>query len=300
MSAEIIDGKAVARATEEEVVRDIERLGFRPGLVAVRVGNDPASEIYVRNKSRKAEELGLRGTELIFDASMSESDLLAEVARLNGDDEVDGILVQLPLPRQIDPKNVIDAIVPAKDVDGFHPINVGLLHMGRPALAPCTPSGVIRLIDSTGEPIEGKRAVVIGRSDIVGKPAAALLLQRNATVTICHSKTRDIAAVVREADIVVAAIGKPLFVTAEMIKPGAIVIDVGVNRVDASFAGRLAHDEQKLRLLAKNGTAVVGDVDFARVRAVAGRITPVPGGVGPMTIAMLMKNTVAAAERRRG
>jgi len=300
MSAEIIDGKAVARATEEEVVRDIERLGFRPGLVAVRVGNDPASEIYVRNKSRKAEELGLRGTELIFDASMSESDLLAEVARLNGDDEVDGILVQLPLPKQIDPKNVIDAIAPAKDVDGFHPINVGLLHMGRPALAPCTPSGVIRLIDSTGEPIEGKRAVVIGRSDIVGKPAAALLLQRNATVTICHSKTRDIDAVVHEADIVVAAIGKPLFVTAEMIKPGAIVIDVGVNRVDASFAGRLAHDEQKSRLLAKNGTAVVGDVDFARVREVAGRITPVPGGVGPMTIAMLMKNTVAAAERRRG
>jgi len=300
MSAEIIDGKAVARATEEEVVRDIERLGFRPALVAVRVGNDPASEIYVRNKSRKAEELGLRGTELIFDASMSESDLLAEVARLNGDDEVDGILVQLPLPKQIDPKNVIDAIAPAKDVDGFHPINVGLLHMGRPALAPCTPSGVIRLIDSTGEPIEGKRAVVIGRSDIVGKPAAALLLQRNATVTICHSKTRDIAAVVREADIVVAAIGKPLFVTAEMIKPGAIVIDVGVNRVDASFAGRLAHDKQKSRLLAKNGTAVVGDVDFARVREVAGRITPVPGGVGPMTIAMLMKNTVAAAERRRG
>lgn len=304
MSAEIIDGKAVARATEDEVVREIERLGFRPGLVAVRVGNDPASEIYVRNKAKKAQELGLRGTELIFDASMSENDLLAEVERLNRDDEVDGILVQLPLPKQIDPKKVIDAIAPAKDVDGFHPINVGLLHMGRPALTPCTPSGVIRLIDSTrdstNEPIEGKRAVVIGRSDIVGKPAAALLLQRHATVTICHSRTRDIASVVREGDIVVAAIGKPLFVTAEMIKPGAIVIDVGVNRVGPDFADRLAHDEAKSRLLAKNGSAVVGDVDFARVREVAGRITPVPGGVGPMTIAMLMKNTVVAAARRRG
>lgn len=299
MTAAIIDGKAIAQVTEQEVVRDIERLGFRPGLVAVRVGTDPASEIYVRNKARKAQELGLRGTELVFDESMSEADLLAEVEQLNRDDEVDGILVQLPLPKQIDPKKVIDAIDPVKDVDGFHPINVGLLHMGRSALAPCTPSGVIRLIESTGEPIEGKRAVVIGRSDIVGKPAAALLLRHNATVTICHSRTRDIAAIAREADILVAAIGKPLFVTAEMVKPGAIVIDVGVNRVDATFAGRLAHDERKLRLLAKSGTAVVGDVDFARVREVAGRITPVPGGVGPMTIAMLMKNTVIAAERRR-
>ena len=300
MLAEIIDGKAVAQVTESEVVRDIERLGYRPGLVAVRVGNDPASEIYVRNKAKKAKELGLRGDERVFPDSMTESDLLGEIDRLNRDDDVDGILVQLPLPKHINPRTVIDAINPAKDVDGFHPINVGLLHMGRPALAPCTPSGVIRLIDSTGEVIEGTRAGVIGRSNIVGKPVAALLLQRHATVTICHSRTRDIASVVREADIVVAAIGKPLFVTADMIKPGAIVIDVGVNRVDSSFADRLAHDEQKSRVLAKNGSAVVGDVDFVRVREVAGRITPVPGGVGPMTIAMLMKNTVAAAERRRG
>jgi methylenetetrahydrofolate dehydrogenase (NADP+)/methenyltetrahydrofolate cyclohydrolase len=282
---EIIDGKAVAKVTEDEVRAAIARLGFAPGLVAVRVGNDPASEIYVRNKAKKAQELGLRGTELIFDASMSEATLLAEVARLNADDGVDGILVQLPLPKQIDPRKVIDAIDPEKDVDGFHPINVGRLHLGRPTLAPCTPSGVIRLLDAAGIAIEGARAVVVGRSDIVGKPVAALLLQRHATVTICHSRTRDLAGVTREADILIAAIGKPLFVTAEMVKPGAAVIDVGVNRVPSAIT--------------KSGYATVGDVDFARVRDVAGWITPVPGGVGPMTIAMLMKNTVAAAERRR-
>jgi methylenetetrahydrofolate dehydrogenase (NADP+) / methenyltetrahydrofolate cyclohydrolase len=282
----LIDGKAVAKVTEDEVRAAIARLGFAPGLVAVRVGNDPASEIYVRNKAKKAQELGLRGTERIFDASMSEAELLAEVDRLNRDDEVDGILVQLPLPKQIDPRKVIDAIDPAKDVDGFHPVNVGLLHLGRPTLAPCTPSGVIRLLDSAGIAIEGARAVVIGRSDIVGKPVAALLLQRHATVTICHSRTRDLPAVTREADIVIAAIGKPLFVTAEMVKPGAAVIDVGVNRVPSA--------------LTKSGYATVGDVDFKRVSEVAGAITPVPGGVGPMTIAMLIKNTVAAAVRRRG
>jgi methylenetetrahydrofolate dehydrogenase (NADP+)/methenyltetrahydrofolate cyclohydrolase len=278
MPAQLIDGKAVAKVLEGEVAAAIARLGFRPGLVAVRVGSDPASEIYVRNKARKARELGLEGTEIVFPEAMSEADLLAEVARLNADDDVDGILVQLPLPKQIDPKKVIDAIDPAKDVDGFHPVNVGLLHLGRAALVPCTPSGVIRLIDSTGVPIEGKRAVVIGRSDIVGKPVAALLLHRNATVTICHSRTHDLAAVAREADILVAAIGKARFVTAEMVRPGAIVIDVGINRVDGKLAG---------------------DVDFAAASEVAGWITPVPGGVGPMTIAVLMSNTVAAAARRR-
>ena len=274
----IIDGKAVAKQIEAEVAQAIAALGVRPGLVAVRVGNDPASEVYVRNKAKKARELGLEGTELIFPDSMREEELLDEIARLNDDGAVDGILVQLPLPKQIDAKKVIDAIDPAKDVDGFHPINVGLLHLGRPTLVPCTPAGVIRLIESTGETIEGKHAVVLGRSDIVGKPVAALLLQRNATVTICHSRTRDLAAVAAMADILVAAIGKARFVTAEMIKPGAIVIDVGINRVE----GKL-----------------VGDVDFAAAREVAGWITPVPGGVGPMTIAMLMQNTVTAAERRR-
>jgi methylenetetrahydrofolate dehydrogenase (NADP+)/methenyltetrahydrofolate cyclohydrolase len=253
-----------------------------PGLVAVRVGNDPASEIYVRNKAKKARELGLEGNELVFPETMSEAELLAEVDRLNRDDAVDGILVQLPLPKQIDPKKVIDAIRPAKDVDGFHPVSVGMLHLGRPTLVPCTPAGVIRLIESTGEAIEGKHAVVIGRSDIVGKPVGALLLQRNATVTICHSRTRDLAGVARQADILVAAIGKPRFVTAEMIRPGAIVIDVGINRIVEGEKTKLA-----------------GDVDFAAAKEVAGWITPVPGGVGPMTIAMLMKNTVTAAERRR-
>jgi methylenetetrahydrofolate dehydrogenase (NADP+)/methenyltetrahydrofolate cyclohydrolase len=214
----------------------------------------------------------------VFPETMTEEELLAEVERLNGDDSIDGILVQLPLPKQIDSRKVIDAISPAKDVDGFHPVSVGMLHLGRPTLVPCTPAGVIRLIESTGEPIEGKHAVVIGRSDIVGKPMGALLLQRNATVTICHSRTRDLAAVARQADILVAAIGRPRFVTADMIRPGAIVIDVGINRVDGKLAG---------------------DVDFAAAKEVAGWISPVPGGVGPMTIAMLMKNTVTAAAMRR-
>lgn len=298
--ARIIDGKAVARTIEAEVVEAIARLGFAPGLVAVRVGNDPASEVYVRSKAKKARELGLRGDELILPESTSEAELLAHIDRLNADDAVDGILVQLPLPRQIESRKVIDAIDPAKDVDGFHPVNVGKLHLGRPTLAPCTPAGVIRLIESTETTIAGSNAVVIGRSDIVGKPMAALLLQRSATVTIAHSRTRDLASVVRSADIVVAAVGKPLLITREMVRPGAVVIDVGMNRLDASEAGRVAHDDEKSRLLAKNGTVLVGDVDFCRVRDVAGWITPVPGGVGPMTIAMLMRNTVTAAEWRRG
>jgi methylenetetrahydrofolate dehydrogenase (NADP+)/methenyltetrahydrofolate cyclohydrolase len=299
VTAALIDGKKVAEQIESEVVAAIARLGVRPGLVAVRVGNDPASEIYVRNKAKKARELGLEGTELVFPDTMSESELLAEIARLNADDDVDGILVQLPLPKQIDARKVIDAISPAKDVDGFHPVSVGMLHLGRPSLVPCTPAGVIRLIESTGQSIEGKHAVVIGRSDIVGKPMGALLLQRNATVTICHSRTRDLPAVARQGDILVAAIGRPIFVTEEFVKPGAIVIDVGMNRAGADLAGKLAHDPDKSRLLEKNGSVLVGDVDFARVKELASWITPVPGGVGPMTIAMLMKNTVTAAERRR-
>jgi len=299
VTARLIDGKAVAQQIEQEVVEGIARLGLRPGLVAVRVGNDPASEIYVRNKAKKARELGLEGTELVFPETMSEGELLAEVDRLNRDDSVDGILVQLPLPKQIDAKKVIDAISPAKDVDGFHPVSVGMLHLGRPTLVPCTPAGVVRLIESTGETIEGKNAVVIGRSDIVGKPMGALLLQRNATVTICHSRTRDLAAVARQADILVAAIGRPILVTEDFVKPGAIVIDVGMNRVGPELAASLAHDAEKTRLLEKNGSVLLGDVDFARVRERASWITPVPGGVGPMTIAMLMKNTVTAAERRR-
>jgi len=300
VTARLIDGKAVAQQIEQEVVEAIARTGLRPGLVAVRVGSDPASEIYVRNKAKKARELGLEGTELVFPESMSEGELLAEIDRLNRHDAVDGILVQLPLPRQIDAKKVIDAIHPAKDVDGFHPVSVGMLHLGRPTLVPCTPAGVIRLIESTGEPIEGKHAVVIGRSDIVGKPMGALLLQRNATVTICHSKTRDLPSIAGQADLLVAAIGRPIFVTDDFVKPGAIVIDVGMNRVGLEFAERLAHDPDKTRLLEKNGSVLLGDVDFARAKERASWITPVPGGVGPMTIAMLMQNTVTAAQRRRG
>jgi len=297
--ARIIDGKAVARQIEKEVAAELSALGFRPGLVAVRVGNDPASEVYVRSKAKKAEELGLRGEQRVFPDTMSERELLDQVEALNADPDVDGILVQLPLPKHIDAKKVIDAIDPAKDVDGFHPVNVGYLHLGRAALVPCTPAGVMRLIDSTGVSIEGRHAVVIGRSDIVGKPQAALLLNRNATVTICHSRTPDLGAITRQADILVAAVGKPLMVTVEMVKKDAVVIDVGMNRVDSSFAPKLAHDSEKSRLLAKNGTVLVGDVDYERARHVAAWITPVPGGVGPMTIAMLMKNTVIAARRRR-
>jgi methylenetetrahydrofolate dehydrogenase (NADP+) / methenyltetrahydrofolate cyclohydrolase len=299
VTAKLIDGRLVARQVEEEVAAEVARLGFSPGLVAVRVGNDPASEIYVRNKAKKANELGLAGRQVVLPDTTSEEDLLDVVRQLNEDDSVHGILVQLPLPKQIDARKVIDAISPAKDVDGFHPNSVGMLHLGRPTLAPCTPAGVIRLIESTGETIDGKHAVVIGRSDIVGKPMGALLLQKNATVTICHSKTRNLADVARQGDILVAAIGRPILVTADMIKPGAIVIDVGMNRVEAGFASQLAHDEEKTRLLEKNGSVLLGDVDFARAREVAGWITPVPGGVGPMTIAMLMSNTVSAAARGR-
>ena len=289
----------MAREIEAEVAASVALIAYRPGLVAVRVGDDPASEIYVRSKAKKAEELGLRGEQRVFPATMTEAGLLAEVDRLNRDDEVDGILVQLPLPKHIDARKVIDAIDPAKDVDGFHPINVGKLHQGRESLVPCTPAGCVALISSTGVPISGSRAVVVGRSDIVGKPMAALLLQQHATVTIAHSRTPDLAAVVREADIVVAAVGRPLLVTKDMVKPGAVVIDVGMNRVDSSFGAQLAHDADKTRLLQKNGSVLVGDVDYARVRDVAGFITPVPGGVGPMTIAMLMSNTVKAAKARR-
>lgn len=299
MAAVLIDGKSIARDVEARVAATIQGLPYQPCLVAVRVGTDPASEIYVRNKARKAQELGLRGTERTFPESLSERELLAEVARLNNDPDVDGILVQLPLPRHIDAQKVIDAIDPAKDVDGFHPINVGRLALGRPSLVPCTPAGIIRMLEAIEIPIEGRQAVVIGRSDIVGKPVAALLLQRNATVTICHSRTVDLPSLTRQADILVAAIGRPLFVSADMVKNGAAVIDVGINRVGLSFSSQLAHDEQKSLALVKHGSTMVGDVDFARVREVAGYLTPVPGGVGPMTIAMLMQNTVSAAQRRR-
>jgi methylenetetrahydrofolate dehydrogenase (NADP+)/methenyltetrahydrofolate cyclohydrolase len=304
MSAQIIDGRTVAAAVEDELRREMERFvarGIVPTLVVVRVGEDPASESYVRSKAKKAASLGLRGIEQHYDASIGEHELLEIIAGLNADDEVDGILVQLPLPRHIDPMKILDSIDPRKDVDGFHPLNVGNLQLGRPALVPCTPAGSIRLIDSTGLDIAGKHAVIVGRSDIVGKPAAALLLQRNATVTICHSRTADLGSHTSRADILIAAVGRPLMITADMVKPGAVVIDVGINRLTQSPENLelVSHDAAKHESLATRGAVLVGDVDFARAREVAGWITPVPNGVGPMTIIMLMKNTLTAAAARR-
>ncbi len=302
MPAQIIDGKAIARTVEQELAPRIEALsrrGIRPRLVAVRVGEDPASEIYVRNKARKAEELGLAGEVLEFPATVTQKDLLGEIAWLNAEPDVDGILVQLPLPSQIDTQAVIDALDPSKDVDGFHPQNIGRLQLGRPSLVPCTPAGVIRLIESTGVPMKGARAAVVGRSDIVGKPAAILLLQQHATVTICHSRTRDLGSVIREADIVVAAVGRPCIVRPEMIRPGAVIIDVGMNRIQKGDTDSAALGARKRRILEEKGAVLVGDVELEGAAEIASWITPVPGGVGPMTIAMLMVNTVTAAEARR-
>jgi methylenetetrahydrofolate dehydrogenase (NADP+)/methenyltetrahydrofolate cyclohydrolase len=301
LSARLLDGKAVAAEVEKELLPLIHRLaarGIRPGLAAVRVGDNPAAELYVRSKARKAEQLGLAGLERYLPATITEEELLAEIEILNADDSVDGILVQMPLPAHINSRRVIESMDPSKDVDGFHPLNVGRLHLGQPTFIPCTPAGVIRLIESTGWKIAGSRVCVVGRSDIVGKPAAALLLQRHATVTICHSHTRDLERVVREADVVIAAVGKPHLVKGTMIRPGAIVIDVGINRLTGD--ADLTLPEAKRKALASKGSIVVGDVEFESAKEVAGWITPVPGGVGPMTIAMLMKNTVRAAMERRG
>ena len=279
MSAAIIDGTAAAQALYGELagrVRALKARGVIPGLATVLVGEDPASRVYVRNKIKACENLGLFSEHRPLPASATTVDLLREVEALNARADIHGMLVQLPLPPRIDTAALLQAIAPDKDVDGFHWRNLGALTVGTPQMVPCTPAGILYLLDREGVAIEGARAVVIGRSLQVGKPAALLLIARGATVTVCHSKTVDLGAVTREADILVAAVGRPRLVTAVMVKPGATVIDVGINRVD----GKL-----------------VGDVDFETVRAVAGRITPVPGGVGPMTVAMLIANTVAAAER---
>ncbi|WP_372003420.1 bifunctional methylenetetrahydrofolate dehydrogenase/methenyltetrahydrofolate cyclohydrolase FolD [Tistrella mobilis] len=290
-SAELIDGKAVAAdlrsATAARVGGLYARHGIRPGLAVVLVGEDPASQVYVRNKHRQTEAAGMRSLEHKLPADTSEAALLDLVAQLNADPEVDGILVQLPLPRQIDAQKVIEAIDPAKDVDGFHPVNAGRLATGQPALVPCTPLGCLMLLDRTlGQNMAGRHAVVIGRSNIVGKPMGQLLLGRDCTVTIAHSRTRDLPEMVRTADIVVAAVGRPEMVRGFWIKPGATVIDVGINRLPPATEGG------KDRL--------VGDVAFDEARAVAAHITPVPGGVGPMTIACLLSNTLQAACARRG
>lgn len=282
MKAQIIDGKAISAAIKEKAAHEAAELsknGRAPCLAVIIVGENPASKIYVRNKHRACEACGIRSLEYAMDESTSEEELLGVIDSLNRDDSVDGILCQLPLPPQINESTVIAAIDPSKDVDGFHPVNTGNLMTGRPCFAPCTPAGIIEMLKYAGIGIEGRRCAVIGRSNIVGKPAALLMLRENATVTVCHSKTKDLKNIVREADIVIAAIGKAKFITADMIKPGAAVIDVGMDRLPD---GKLC-----------------GDVDFDNVCEVAGAITPVPGGVGPMTIAMLMKNTVEAYKKRR-
>ena len=307
MAAKILDGASVAAAIRQAVMPDVRRFtetaGRPPGLGIVLVGDDPASEIYVRNKVKAGGESGLRVDLLRLPAAASLDELLALVARINASEVHDGILVQSPLPAAMGRDaalRVFDAIDPAKDVDGFHPANVGRLVQGRAHLAPCTPSGVIEMLDHFALPIAGRRAVVLGRSEIVGKPMALLLLLRDATVTICHSKTPAIAAIAAEADILVAAIGRAGFVTPEFVKPGATVVDVGINRVTdrAAAAALLGESSPRLADFDRRGSVVVGDV-HPRVAEVAGALTPVPGGVGPLTIAMLLKNTVAAAIARR-
>jgi methylenetetrahydrofolate dehydrogenase (NADP+)/methenyltetrahydrofolate cyclohydrolase len=282
MTAQLIDGVALSRQLRGEIASRAARLtagGHQPGLAVILVGEDPASAVYVRNKVKACEESGLHSVLERYPAELSEAELLARVAALNGDDSIDGILVQMPLPKHIDAQKVIAAIAEAKDVDGFSVHSAGALTSGLPGLRPCTPYGCMKLIESTGRSLKGLHAVVIGRSNTVGKPMALLLLQAHATVTVCHSATPDLALHTRQADVVVAAVGRRNTLTAEMVKPGAIVIDVGMNR----------NDEGKL----------CGDVDLAGVREVAGWITPVPGGVGPMTITMLLFNTLEAAEARR-
>lgn len=303
--ARILDGKAMGQQITLELRPRLEALISRrrpPGLTVIRVGDDPGSEIYVRNKVRTCRELGMLSEEIRLPASISTAALLAEIETLNGRDEIDGILVQMPLPPQVDAREVLLAIRPDKDVDGFHPFNVGQLVANAPAPRACTPAGVMKLLQHSGIPVAGARAVVVGRSDIVGKPMAIMLLHAHATVTICHSRTRDLPAVCREADILVAAMGRPAFLTAEFIRPGAVVIDVGMNRVaDPAIAGSILRgDAARLEAFRKKGTLLVGDVHPLDVAELASAYTPVPGGVGPLTIAMLMANTVQCAETRLG
>jgi methylenetetrahydrofolate dehydrogenase (NADP+)/methenyltetrahydrofolate cyclohydrolase len=304
MTAQRLDGLAIAQQIKSEVAREVEALkehGICPGLAAVLVGTNPASQVYVASKVRTCGELGIYSEKHELPETTTTEALLELIARLNAREEIDGILVQLPLPRHVDTLRVLEAIDPAKDVDGFHPVNVGRLVRNQDALEPCTPAGIIELLERTHIPIAGQRAVVIGRSDIVGKPLALMLLHRHATVTICHSRTPNLAEIARQADILVAAIGRTAMITAEYVKPGAVVIDVGINRVtDPAEVERLfGPDERRLSELASKGYTLVGDVHPQSVASVAGYLTPVPGGVGPLTIAMLMKNTVKAARRRR-
>ncbi len=274
---------------------------IHPGLTVVLVGNHPASEVYVRNKVKTSAALGIASELLTPPASVTTEEMLALIATLNAREDVDGILIQLPLPKHVDAKKLLEAVAPEKDVDGFHPVNAGRLQSGQPSLVPCTPAGIIEMLKRTGIPISGQRAVVVGRSDIVGKPMAMLLLNENATVTICHSKTRDLAAISRSADILVAAIGKAGMITPEMVQPGAVLIDVGMNRITSQedFDRFFAGDAKREATFRQKGSILMGDID-PHAFALASYYTPVPGGVGPLTIAMLMSNTVRAARLRRG
>ncbi len=305
LSARILDGNRIRDEIKAELagrIEELKRRGITPGLAAVLVGENPASQLYVRSKVKTCESIGLFSEKIERPASTTTDAMLALVDELNRRDEIDGILIQLPLPPQMDSKRVLMAVDPAKDVDGFHPVSIGNLVSGRPGLVPCTPLGILEILKRSRIPIAGARAVVIGRSDIVGKPVAMLLLHEHATVTICHSKTRDLAAVAREGDILVAAMGRAAFVTSDFIKPGATVIDVGQNVLKTEDeVRRVFHDPAPaLEKLAAKGSVLVGDVQPEDALAKAGAYTPVPGGVGPLTIAMLMANTVRAAELRRG
>lgn len=307
MTARILSGREIAESIKGEVRDEIAKLyeehGFRPGLTVVRVGEDPASAVYVGNKVKTSNELGIISEHIHLDADTTYDEVLQIVKKLNSRDDVDGILVQLPLPSHIDDAAILEAIDPAKDVDGFHPMNVGRLHQGVRSLVPCTPAGVIEILKRSDVEIAGKHAVVVGRSNIVGKPMAALLLRENATVTICHSRTADLTSVTQQADILVAAIGRAGFVRGDHIREGATVIDVGINNVsDKEFAAELfSPDELNKRLAAidNRGFTLVGDVNPKEAIEKAGSFTPVPGGVGLLTVAMLMKNTVDAAKMRR-
>ncbi|MDQ1348013.1 MAG: Bifunctional methylenetetrahydrofolate dehydrogenase/methenyltetrahydrofolate cyclohydrolase FolD [Acidobacteriota bacterium] len=303
---QLLEAKAVAAQIRAEVAagaREIEtRAGRPPGLAVVLVGDDPASRVYVASKTRACAEAGLASFGHILPATTAAADLLALLDQLNADPRVDGILVQMPLPAGLPSRDILDRVDPAKDVDGFHPVNVGRLWLDQPGFVPCTPAGIIESLRRHGIALTGRHAVVVGRSSIVGKPMAGLLLRENCTVTIAHSKSRDLPAVCREADLLVAAVGRPGMITPEHVKEGAVVVDVGINRVqDALLAKRLVGDDAKrLATLAEKGYALVGDVDFPAVAPKTSAITPVPGGVGPLTVAMLLANTLTSARRRFG
>jgi methylenetetrahydrofolate dehydrogenase (NADP+)/methenyltetrahydrofolate cyclohydrolase len=303
LSAQKLDGTATARAMRDEVAAGVaaRRAGgaAAPGLTVVLVGESPASMVYVRGKEKAAQEAGMRSEVLRLPATASEHEILATVERLNGDPGVHGILVQLPLPHGVDAQRVIEAIDPAKDVDGFHPVNAGRLLIGLPSFLPCTPAGIVELLKRYRVPLEGKRAVVLGRSNIVGKPMALLLLRENCTVTICHSRTPDLARIAAEADVLVAAIGQPGIVRGDFVKPGAAVVDVGIHTLTDESAVRdvFGNDEGKLRVFREKGSLLCGDVRPLEVAERAGWLSPVPGGVGPLTIAMLLRNTLEAARR---